>query len=177
MLCRGCVELRLAVPGVCLGGVGKTPTFVDTDPLRCQPSASVRFCNLIWPAKTADDARERGGLFDTDRHVRVAGYLLDRHTFQFPSNARLTVRRGTEPSCSFGNRAASETAKHRCARWEERPYRASTSTDGSVENGVLRGKQCPISTGAISGNQDLKCPYLGEILDVLPKGLAAISAT
>jgi IstB-like ATP binding protein len=33
------------------------------------------------------------------------------------------------------------------------------------EPGDSRWKQCPILSGAISGNQDLKCPYLAEILD------------
>jgi hypothetical protein len=46
-----------------------------------------------------------------------------------------------------------------------------------VETSDSSGKLCPILSGAISGNQDLKYPYLGEILDVLPKVFAAISAT
>jgi len=57
-------------------------------------------------------------------------------------------------------------------------YRVSTRVGSAQkEDAGLRGEQCPILSGAISGNQALKCPYLGEILDVLPKVFAAISAT
>ena len=42
---------------------------------------------------------------------------------------------------------------------------------------VARAEKCPILGGAISGNQDLKCPYLAEILDTAAAGFLIISAT
>jgi hypothetical protein len=41
----------------------------------------------------------------------------------------------------------------------------------------LMGKQCPILSGAISWNQDLECPYLGEILDAVAQLLVIKSGT
>jgi len=54
-------------------------------------------------------------------------------------------------------------------------YRAITSIDACVENSRSRREQRPLLRGAISGNQDLECPYLAEILSDVPEGAACHS--
>jgi hypothetical protein len=57
-------------------------------------------------------------------------------------------------------------------------YRVSTRVGSAQkEDGGLCGEQCPILSGAISGNQHVKYPYLGEILDVTAQVFVIISAT
>src|ERR1039457_83939 len=43
----------------------------------------------------------------------------------------------------------------------------ATTSSGAMRRqpGARAGKKCPILSGAISGKQGLKCPYLAEILD------------
>jgi hypothetical protein len=57
----------------------------------------------------------------------------------------------------------------------ESPWRVKES--GSVLNQDSDRIKCPILRGAISGNQDLKWPYLGKILDTSEVSFAVASGT
>jgi hypothetical protein len=92
------------------------------------------------------------------------------------------------------NRAATH-AEGQCSKGQLPLFDPGPHEDGPTHSavvGILRGRRantqrigldasdrirCPRLSGAISGNQHLKCPYLGEILDTLAQVFPIISTT